>query len=124
MRLPEHSRFLHPCRSVSKENHREANLRPGKRVHPGGFLPRQRYLAAGEAVAKEHGDSLLLLDREVVKVVGELHQLPILPVELQERPEIVAQRACGQQSQHLENHILCISNSVNVKTHLNPNHCV
>ena len=124
MRLPEHSRFLPPCRSASKENHKEANLHPGKRVHPVGFLPLQRYLAAGEAVAKEHGNSLLLLDREVVKVVGELHQLPIFPVELQERPEIVAQRPCGQQSQHLEDQISCISKSVNIKTHLNPNHCV
>ena len=70
---------------------REASQRPGKRNVLMILLLTQRYLATGEAVAQEHGDGLLLLDGEVVEVVGELHQLPLLPVQLEEGPEVLAQ---------------------------------
>ena len=66
------------------------------------LLLTQRYLATGEAVAQEHGNGLLLLDGEVVEVVGELHQLPLLPVQLEEGPEVLAQCSRGQQPQHLQ----------------------
>ena len=71
---------------------REANRRTGKRNLLIISLRTEGYhLAAGEAVAQEHGDGLLLLNGEVVKVVGELHQLPLLPVQLEEGPEVLPQ---------------------------------
>ena len=57
-----------------------------------------RPLRGGEVVAEEQRHCLLLLNCQVLEIIWIFHEVPVFSVHLQEAPEILPERPCGQQS--------------------------